>query len=87
MCATVWRSGGRCVAVMLRPARRCSCNSTGNQLFTPEGMRTAHTCLTARYRQAGAPDAYVGEFYDGRHRFDRAMQRSVFAHLELWLRE
>jgi len=30
--------------------------------------------------------AYVGEFYDGPHKFDRAMQQFAFAHLERWLR-
>jgi hypothetical protein len=29
----------------------------------------------------------VGEFYEGPHKFDRAMQRSAFEHLEEWLRE
>jgi hypothetical protein len=27
------------------------------------------------------------KFYDGLHKFDRAMQRSAFAHFERWLRE
>jgi hypothetical protein len=58
-----------------------------DQLFTPEGMHAAHERLAARYEQAGAPEAYVGEFYDGRHKFDRAMQRSAFAHLQRWLPE
>jgi dienelactone hydrolase len=58
-----------------------------DQLFTPEGMNAAHERLAARYRQAGAPEAYVGEFYPGPHKFDRAMQRSAFEHLERWLRD
>jgi dienelactone hydrolase len=58
-----------------------------DQLFTPEGMRAAHERLAARYEQTGAPEAYAGEFYDGPHKFDRAMQQSAFAHLERWLRE
>jgi dienelactone hydrolase len=58
-----------------------------DQLFTPEGMRAADERLAARYRQAGAQNAYVGEFYEGPHKFDRAMQRSAFEHLEEWLRE
>ncbi len=48
-----------------------------DQLFTPQGMSAAHNRLTTRYRQAGAPDAYVGEFYEGPHKFDIAMQQSV----------
>jgi hypothetical protein len=49
-------------------------------------MRAAHERLTARYRQAESPESYVGEFYDGPHRFDREMQASAFAHLDRWLR-
>jgi hypothetical protein len=56
-----------------------------DQLLPAAGMRDAHARLAARYAQAGARDAYVGEFYDGRHKFDRAMQESAFAHLERWL--
>ena len=56
-----------------------------DQLFTPEGMRAADERLAARYRRAGAPDAYVGEFHAGPHKFDRAMQRSAFTHLGRWL--
>ncbi len=58
-----------------------------DQLFTLQGMSAAHNRLTTRYRQAGALDADVGEFYDGPHKFDLAMQQSAFAHLERWLRE
>jgi dienelactone hydrolase len=56
-----------------------------DQLFTPAGMEAGHRQLRERYRQAGAANAYVGEFYDGPHKFDRAMQGSAFAHLERWL--
>jgi len=57
-----------------------------DQLFTLAGMRAADERLAAHYGQAGAPHAYVGEFYDGPHKFDRAMQQSAFAHLQRWLR-
>jgi hypothetical protein len=30
---------------------------------------------------------FFQKFYDGPHKFDRAMQRSAFAHFERWLRE
>ena len=58
----------------------------GDQLFPPGGMRAAHERLVARYRRAGAEEAYVGEFYDGSHKFDRAMQHSAFAQLARRLR-
>jgi dienelactone hydrolase len=57
-----------------------------DHLFTPDGMAAAHERLATRYRQAGSPGSYVGEFYDGPHKFDRAMQASAFAHLDHWLR-
>jgi dienelactone hydrolase len=56
-----------------------------DQLFTLDGMTAAHERLTTRYRQAGSPDSYVGEFYDGPHKFDREMQASAFARLDRWL--
>lgn len=57
----------------------------GDHLFTPEGMRAAHRRITDRYHEAGDPDAYVGEFYDGPHKFDARMQESAFAWLKAQL--
>ncbi len=56
----------------------------GDELFSVEGMRAAHERLVSRYLEAGAAEAYVGEFYEGRHAFSRAMQDAAFAHLESW---
>jgi len=50
-------------------------------LFTPAGMEAAHDILTARYRDAGFPDAYTGQFYPGPHKFDVEMQGAAFAWL------
>jgi hypothetical protein len=50
--------------------------------FTPGGMRGADQLLRGWYQDAGAAQAYVGEFYPGPHRFDWPMQASAFA----WLR-
>jgi dienelactone hydrolase len=55
----------------------------GDHLFTPAGMRAAHERLVARYREAGRPEAYTGQLYDGPHKFDVAMQEAAFA----WLHE
>lgn len=51
-------------------------------LFTMEGMTGAHRRLARHYRWAGKPGNYVGEFYDGPHKFDLAMQQSAFSWLE-----
>lgn len=54
-------------------------------LFTPAGMKDAHQRLTERYTDAGAADAYEGQFYDGPHRFDVEMQDAAFAWLSRML--
>jgi len=50
-------------------------------LFTSAGMQAAHDVLTTRYRDAGSPDAYTGQFYPGPHKFDTEMQGAAFAWL------
>ncbi len=58
-----------------------------DELFTLAGMTEAHNLISSRYRKAGAAAAYVGNFYDGRHRFDREMQDDAFEFLAERLRE
>jgi dienelactone hydrolase len=53
-----------------------------DQLFTLDGMKAADAAIADHYRRAGHPEAYVGEFYDGPHKFDLEMQEAAFA----WLR-
>ena len=55
-------------------------------LFTEEGMRAAHAKLCAHYRGVGHPEAYVGQFYPGPHKFDLPMQTAAFAWLGAHLR-
>ena len=50
--------------------------------FTAAGMQGADKRISEYYRDAGAAEAYRGEFYPGPHRFDVAMQQSAFG----WLR-
>ncbi len=56
-----------------------------DHLFTMEGMRAAHRRITDHYRSVDRPEAYIGQFYDGPHKFDGEMQRSAFAKLKEWL--
>jgi dienelactone hydrolase len=49
-------------------------------LFPPPGAERAHERISRRY--AAPPVRYLGRFYDGAHKFDRAMQHEAFA----WLR-
>ncbi len=59
--------------------------SRQDQLFSLKGMTAAHERLGARYLASGAPDKYIGRFYDGPHQFDRAMQADAFEQLKRWL--
>jgi hypothetical protein len=52
-----------------------------DDLFTLKGMRDAHERIAGHYERAGHPEAYVGQFYPGPHKFDLAMQKAAFAWL------
>ena len=52
-----------------------------DELFTLAGAQAANERITAHYADTSAPDAYTGQFYDGHHKFDQAMQRDAFAWL------
>jgi dienelactone hydrolase len=56
-----------------------------DQLFPLAGMMAAHERLGESYEAAGAPEAYVGQFFDGQHCFDQTMQTAAFAELARWL--
>jgi dienelactone hydrolase len=56
-----------------------------DSLFSVPGMRAAHDRLQHVYENAGAGNAYVGQFYPGSHRFDVAMQEAAFEQLDKWL--
>ena len=53
-----------------------------DELFTEKGMRDADARLMGHYGSVGNPEAYVGQFYPGPHKFDLEMQASAFAWLE-----
>lgn len=50
----------------------------GDELFTTEGMEAADRRLHDHYAACDASDRYAGEWYDGPHRFDLAMQTAAF---------
>jgi acylphosphatase/dienelactone hydrolase len=52
-------------------------------LFTLAGAQAAHERIRAHYADAGAVGAYRGQFYDGPHKFDLAMQADAFD----WIRD
>lgn len=57
-----------------------------DQLFTMPEMERADRMLTEVYKKAGASDRYRTSFYDGPHKFDRAMQKEAFAWFDKWLK-
>lgn len=54
-----------------------------DDLFTEQGMRDAHAKISRHYQDSGHPEAYIGQFYPGVHKFDLQMQQAAFA----WLKE
>jgi hypothetical protein len=54
-----------------------------DQLFSIQGMESAHARIASHYEQIGQPSQYLGRFYDGLHKFDKEMQKDAFA----WLAE
>jgi predicted esterase len=61
-------------------------NNNQDRLFTLSEMQKADAILQEVYHLAGAGEAYQGRFYDGDHKFDRAMQADAFAWFDKWLR-
>ncbi len=61
-------------------------NNRQDQLFTLPEMERADGILTEVYKKAGAPERYRASFYDGPHKFDRAMQKEAFAWFDRWLK-
>ncbi len=60
-----------------KPLMVLQCKLDG--LFPLDGMEAAVRKISAVYAKAGAPDAFVGKFYDVPHRFDVPMQEDAFA--------
>lgn len=52
-----------------------------DELFPLSGATAAHERISAHYAAAGAPEAYTGQFYDGPHKFDLAMQEAAYTWL------
>jgi len=54
-----------------------------DNLFTLKGMQAADVRLADHYQHVGCPEAYVGQFYPGPHKFDLEMQTAAF----VWLKQ
>ena len=61
-------------------------NDEGDDLYTPEEMRSAEAILKSVYQKAGMPERYKCSYYPGPHKFDRAMQAEAFGWFDRWLK-
>ena len=59
---------------------------TDDELFTLEGMQNAHKHIQNIYMMNGSPNAYLGQFFPGPHKFDETMQESAFSWLHQQLK-
>lgn len=61
-------------------------NNNQDQLFTLEEMQRADRILKEVFTKAKAADRYQGNFYEGEHKFDQAMQADAFEWWDRWLK-
>lgn len=66
-----------------KPTKVCSC--TDDPLFTQTEVRRAEHLLDQLYRKAGNSNQFEFSHYPGPHRFDKTMQKDVFAWLDTHL--
>ncbi len=60
-------------------------NNRQDQLFTLSEMERADHMLREIFTKAEAPERYRCNFYEGEHKFDRAMQEDAFDWFDRWL--
>lgn len=68
------------------PAPTMVLNCRQDPLYTLPEMQRADAMLAETFRRAGAAGKYKCNFYDGGHKFDRAMQADAFAWFDRWLK-
>jgi dienelactone hydrolase len=61
-------------------------NDNQDKLFTLSEMQKADKILSEVYQKANAKDRYRCSFYEGPHKFDKAMQQEAFAWFDRWLK-
>ncbi|GAB3325347.1 alpha/beta fold hydrolase [Larkinella ripae] len=62
------------------------CNNQ-DELYTLPEMKKADQILQEVFKKAGAGDRYAGRYYDGEHKFDKAMQMDAFDWFDRWLKK
>ena len=66
------------ILALRTPAATMVLNCRQDPLFTLAEMERADSMLRETFERAGAADRYRCNFYDGGHKFDRAMQADAF---------
>lgn len=61
-------------------------NNNQDQLFTLEEMQKADDILKEVFSKTNSSEKYKCNFYEGLHKFDRAMQRDAFDWFDRWLK-
>ena len=74
------------ILAMRAPAATMVLNCRQDQLYTMPEMQRADAMITDTFKRAGAADRYRSIYYDGGHKFDRAMQKDAFDWFDRWLR-
>ncbi|MDD1748890.1 MAG: hypothetical protein LUO89_03345 [Methanothrix sp.] len=74
------------ILALRAPAATLVLNSREDPLFTLTEMQRADAILRETFERAKAGDRYRCNFYDGGHKFDRAMQADAFDWFDRFLK-
>jgi dienelactone hydrolase len=75
------------ILALRAPAATMVLSCREDPLYTLAEMERADSILRETFARAGATDRYRGNFYDGGHKFDRAMQADAFDWFDRFLKE
>jgi dienelactone hydrolase len=74
------------ILALRAPAATMVLNCREDELYTLPEMQRADAMIADTFKRANAADRYRAIYYDGGHKFDRAMQADAFAWLDRFLK-
>jgi dienelactone hydrolase len=74
------------ILALRAPAATMVLNCNQDPLYTLPEMKRADAMLSDTFQRAGAADRYRANYYEGGHKFDRAMQADAFAWFDRFLK-
>lgn len=74
------------ILALRAPAATMVLNCREDPLYTLGEMQRADSMIAETFKRAGAVDRYRAIYYDGGHKFDRAMQADAFAWFDRFLK-